>query len=428
MGWVGGKSAYAATGTGKWIAGLLPPPGAAYSYIEPFAGMLGVLLQRQPARREIANDLDGDVINWWRVVRDYPAELGELLDWTPGWSAAMFEEAVANLNHEDPIYRAYYFTLALAWVRGSSIGRIRENTDNGKVDGVVARKPISHREGSADLVERKKQRKAVDGVMRRENISNREGSAERAERGKERKAGYGLDGVLSRKPIGEHDRAEYNARPDDTALNRGTGARTGSERSHGRPDDTDMNRFNARRPQGDSDGRTGVVASGGNRPPLDKPYTPPNPAYRGGEMSAPRSPAIKALADRIVGIQLETRPAEWFAEYYAGNENITWYLDPPYPSAAPKSGLYTFNSLDVDLWVELLKPIRGLVAISGYGDEWAALEDEGWMRHEHRTFSGVGARAGQYLAEQNKRVEVLWTNYDPADYDPKPSLFGGAEE
>ena len=51
LGWVGGKSAHSAARTGTWIAGLLPPPGVTYTYCEPFAGMLGVLLQRQEAAR-----------------------------------------------------------------------------------------------------------------------------------------------------------------------------------------------------------------------------------------------------------------------------------------------------------------------------------------------------------------------------------------
>ncbi len=69
----GGKSPYD-RGTGRWIANLLPNvPG--HTYCEPFAGMLGGLLQRERASREIINDLNGDIANFWRVLRDRPAEL-----------------------------------------------------------------------------------------------------------------------------------------------------------------------------------------------------------------------------------------------------------------------------------------------------------------------------------------------------------------
>ena len=53
------------------------------TYVEPFAGMLGVLLARTPAPVEIANDADGRIVNWWRVVRHQPAELERRLMLTP---------------------------------------------------------------------------------------------------------------------------------------------------------------------------------------------------------------------------------------------------------------------------------------------------------------------------------------------------------
>lgn len=75
--WPGGKSGNGA-GVGRWIADQLP---WRYSscYVEPFAGMLGVLLQRKPVQTEIVNDSDERVVNWWRVVRDRHLDL---LGWT----------------------------------------------------------------------------------------------------------------------------------------------------------------------------------------------------------------------------------------------------------------------------------------------------------------------------------------------------------
>ena len=128
LGWVGGKSFYGTHGTGRWITSLLPPAEATYTYVEPYAGMLGILLQRRPAKREIVSDLDDDLINWWTVVRDKPDALGELLEWTPSWSSALFAEACQNLDHQDDVKRAYYFTLACHWVRGGMMARIRERT------------------------------------------------------------------------------------------------------------------------------------------------------------------------------------------------------------------------------------------------------------------------------------------------------------
>jgi DNA adenine methylase len=55
-----------------WIVSLLP---AHEHYVEPFAGGLSVLLAKQPARMETVNDLDGELMTFWCVLRDRPAEL-----------------------------------------------------------------------------------------------------------------------------------------------------------------------------------------------------------------------------------------------------------------------------------------------------------------------------------------------------------------
>jgi DNA adenine methylase len=55
-----------------WIVSLLP---AHEHYVEPFAGGLSVLLAKRPARMETVNDLDGELMTFWRVLRDRPAEL-----------------------------------------------------------------------------------------------------------------------------------------------------------------------------------------------------------------------------------------------------------------------------------------------------------------------------------------------------------------
>lgn len=56
----------------NWIVGLLPDHE---HYVEPFAGGLSVLLAKQPARMETVNDLDGELMTFWRVLRDRPTEL-----------------------------------------------------------------------------------------------------------------------------------------------------------------------------------------------------------------------------------------------------------------------------------------------------------------------------------------------------------------
>jgi DNA adenine methylase len=62
------------------IAALLPPHD---HYVEPFAGSLAVLLAKAPSRAETVNDLDGDLVTFWRVLRDRPEDLERVCYLTP---------------------------------------------------------------------------------------------------------------------------------------------------------------------------------------------------------------------------------------------------------------------------------------------------------------------------------------------------------
>ncbi len=77
----GGKSFHGKTGgVGKWIASKLP---YTKSYVEPFCGMMGILLQRKVSYCEVVNDKNHRIINWWRCVRDRPDDFARLVELTP---------------------------------------------------------------------------------------------------------------------------------------------------------------------------------------------------------------------------------------------------------------------------------------------------------------------------------------------------------
>lgn len=61
-------------------------------YVEAFGGAASVLLKKPRARGEIYNDLDGEVVNLFRMLRQFPEELLRLIELSPS-AREDFEEA-----------------------------------------------------------------------------------------------------------------------------------------------------------------------------------------------------------------------------------------------------------------------------------------------------------------------------------------------
>ena len=95
-------------------------------YVEPFAGAASVLMRKQRSQAEIYNDLDEDVVNVFRILRDPPsaARLAELLRLTP-WSRIEFNESYQPV--EDPVERARR-TVARAFMAHGSTHRRAHRT------------------------------------------------------------------------------------------------------------------------------------------------------------------------------------------------------------------------------------------------------------------------------------------------------------
>ncbi|MEX0270986.1 DNA adenine methylase [Leptolyngbyaceae cyanobacterium UHCC 1019] len=89
FGWYGGKFNHL-----NWLLPLLPE---STHYCEPFAGSAAVLLNREPAPVETYNDIDGEVVNFFRVLRDSQEDLIRAIGLTP------FSREELRIAVEEPI-------------------------------------------------------------------------------------------------------------------------------------------------------------------------------------------------------------------------------------------------------------------------------------------------------------------------------------
>lgn len=82
----------------SWIVSCLPD--AHDSYIEPFGGSAAVLLNKSRSPIEVYNELDGEVVNFFRMLRERPDDLVRALYWTP---FAHAEQRLSMEPTDDPL-------------------------------------------------------------------------------------------------------------------------------------------------------------------------------------------------------------------------------------------------------------------------------------------------------------------------------------
>lgn len=89
---------------------LLPKLPITLRYIEPFGGSMVVLLNRPISTVEVYNDLDGDVVNFFKVLRNDTEKLIDMLQLTP-YSNQEFQEC-KDLSTNSIERARRYFVLA----------------------------------------------------------------------------------------------------------------------------------------------------------------------------------------------------------------------------------------------------------------------------------------------------------------------------
>lgn len=137
FGWYGGKYNHL-----DWLLPLLPE---GHHYCEPFGGSAAVLLNRQPAPVETYNDLDGEVVTFFRVLRDRKEELVEAIGLTPFsreefYLSLSVEEGLTDLERARRFFiRARQARTGLA--QSASLGRWAncKNTSRAGMSGAVSR-------------------------------------------------------------------------------------------------------------------------------------------------------------------------------------------------------------------------------------------------------------------------------------------------
>lgn len=83
LSWPGGKS--------RHLKRLLPHIPAGAGYIEAFAGGCALLLAKPKSRLEVVNDINGDLVNLYRVAANHPDELARKLRELPPASRAQID-------------------------------------------------------------------------------------------------------------------------------------------------------------------------------------------------------------------------------------------------------------------------------------------------------------------------------------------------
>ncbi len=97
----GGKARYL-----DWLLPLFPPVNSYMNYIEPFCGSAVVFLNKEASSVETINDMDGRLLNFFRVLRERPDELIAQLELTL-YSRCEFQHAQEKA--EDPLEDARRF-------------------------------------------------------------------------------------------------------------------------------------------------------------------------------------------------------------------------------------------------------------------------------------------------------------------------------
>ena len=152
FGWYGGKYSHL-----SWLLPLLPP---STHYCEPFGGSASVLINRLPSPIETYNDIDGELVNFFRILREQSDELIKSIGLTPFSREELRIAVEESLNGVSDLERARRFFVRARQVRTglaqtASVGRWAhcKMTSRAGMAGAVSRW-LGSVEGLSEVVQR----------------------------------------------------------------------------------------------------------------------------------------------------------------------------------------------------------------------------------------------------------------------------------
>lgn len=129
--------------TAEWIISYFPEGYEKMTYLEPFFGSGAIFFNKKRSVIETINDLDGNVVNLFKVIRDCPEELARMIEFTP-WSRQEYKSSYEMIG--ESLEDARRFLVRMWQAIGSKTSDItgwRNNIQdlNGNVDQWATKLP-----------------------------------------------------------------------------------------------------------------------------------------------------------------------------------------------------------------------------------------------------------------------------------------------
>lgn len=106
-------------GIADWIISHFPEGYEKMVYLEPFCGSGAVFFNKNPSTVETINDIDSNIVNLFRILREKPDEFRRVLEFTP-YSREEYDRSYEPCD--DPLEKARRFVVRTSQAIGAKMG------------------------------------------------------------------------------------------------------------------------------------------------------------------------------------------------------------------------------------------------------------------------------------------------------------------